>query len=92
MDRWAVPALRNLIGARITPGTYEAGAVLAQSRIPLVKGTQSFIKAKMNWLCHYLDIETEYVQGLGQVIPKRQEQDKLNALLCMNHVGEWGDD
>jgi L-asparaginase/Glu-tRNA(Gln) amidotransferase subunit D len=75
--------------AVLVPGTYEAGAVLANAGIPLVKGTQSFIKAKLNWLWHYLGIETESVEGFGEVIKNRHQQDQLYALLCQNMIGEW---
>lgn len=78
--------------ASLTPGTYEAGAVLADAGIPLVKGTKEFIKAKLNWLWHYLQIQTEHIPEFGEVIRKphqQNQQNQLYALLCQNMVGEW---
>ncbi len=74
--------------AELVPGTYEAGAVLATAGIPLVRGTQSFIKAKLSWLWHYLDLQTREIEGFGAVLDKRQ-QDRLYTLLTVNMVGEW---
>lgn len=75
--------------AVLVPGTYEAGAALATSGIPLIKGTQSFIKAKLNWLWHYLEIETTHKEGFGKIISDPHKQAQLYSLLCTNMVGEW---
>lgn len=87
---------RKLVGLQIpfhdavlVPGTYEAGSVLEDSGIPLIKGTQSFIKAKFNWLWHYLRMRSEKIDGFGEVIADKHQQDQFYSLLCSNMVGEW---
>jgi len=65
--------------AALTAGVYEAGSALAKSSIPQVKGTESFIRAKMNWLWHYLSLNTTDRQGIGEVLSPRDQQ-KLYAM------------
>lgn len=69
-------------------GTYQAGSALAGSRMPQVKGTESFIRAKLNWLWHYLDIPTLQQAGVGEVLSLEQ-QARLYTLMSQNIVGEW---
>lgn len=72
----------------LNTGTYTAGSTLAKSNIPQLKGTESFIKAKLNWLWHYLEIKSKFKEGLGETVDIKQQQ-QLYAQLCQNVVGEW---
>lgn len=74
--------------ATLRAGTYEAGSELAKSSIPQIKGTESFIRAKLNWLWHYLDLKSTVKPGIGEVL-SLPDQRKLYAMMCMNMVGEW---
>jgi L-asparaginase/Glu-tRNA(Gln) amidotransferase subunit D len=72
----------------LRPGTYAAGSALKGSNIPQVKGTDSFIKAKLNFLWHYLGLESESKKGLGEVL-ERQMQERFYAMVSQNLAGEW---
>ena len=72
----------------LEPGHYAAGSALKGSNIPQVKSTDSFVKAKLNYLLHWLRIETQHKEGLGEVVAK-DRQDQIYALMSQNMVGEW---
>jgi L-asparaginase/Glu-tRNA(Gln) amidotransferase subunit D len=74
--------------AILSTGTYAAGSALAKSRIPQVKGTESFIRAKLNWLWHSLGLESNYQEGLGAILSPRQHQQFYTSM-SQNVIGEW---
>lgn len=74
--------------AELVPGTYAAGSALGQANIPLLKGTASFIAAKMNILCAELEIEFTKKAGYGDVVSPEALR-KFYKHLAGNTIGEW---
>ncbi|KKP37150.1 MAG: asparaginase/glutaminase, L-asparaginase [Candidatus Peregrinibacteria bacterium GW2011_GWF2_33_10] len=73
--------------SQLVPGTYAAGSVLKGSKIPQLKGTASFVRAKANFVIHEINGKFINEEGLGEVAESSSKRRFYNAM-AQDLVGE----